>query len=373
MSVYYKIRPNGERVWYYDLCVDGKRKRAIAGTGRSKREAQAVLAELRSKYHKGDMNPFVKAKDPTFDEFADKYLTWARTNKRSFKRDEQLIANLQRWFSGRRLSSIDTEDVETFKIERKAEKVRICDYELDRFISNATVNREIACLKRMFNLAIKWKEAKRNPVNDVEFLQEAKLQERYIDEEEFERLYEAACDTIKPVLLVAYNTGMRLEEFLSLKWSQVHLNDPPIKMVGDILNYGYIQVFKTKSGQSREIPINRTLWEYLATQVKDPDSYVLTASHGGRFRSIKDQFKNALKRAGLQPARVHDLRGSWATRMNENGVDAYTIMKIGGWSSLSVLERYLRRNQKNFILAVQSLDSNKTTSSKKISKSRKVA
>jgi len=42
--------------------------------------------------------------------------------------------------------------------------------------------------------------------------------------------------------------------------------------------------------------------------------------------------------------------------MNENGVDAYTIMKIGGWSSLSVLERYLRRNQKNFILAVQSLD-----------------
>jgi len=42
--------------------------------------------------------------------------------------------------------------------------------------------------------------------------------------------------------------------------------------------------------------------------------------------------------------------------MNENGVDAYTIMKIGGWSSLAVLERYLRRNQKHFILAVQSLD-----------------
>ncbi len=39
-----------------------------------------------------------------------------------------------------------------------------------------------------------------------------------------------------------------------------------------------------------------------------------------------------------------------------HGLDAYTIMKIGGWSSLAVLERYLRRNQKNFILAVQSLD-----------------
>ncbi|MCH7679630.1 tyrosine-type recombinase/integrase [candidate division KSB1 bacterium] len=66
---------------------------------------------------------------------------------------------------------------------------------------------------------------------------------------------------------------------------------------------------------------------------------------------MKDQFKNALKRAGLQRERVHDLRGSWATRMNENGVDAYTIMKIGGWSSLSVLKRYLRRNQKNCAIA----------------------
>ena len=76
--------------------------------------------------------------------------------------------------------------MEYFKIERKAERARSRNFELDRFVSNATVNRETACLKRIFNLAIKWKEAKRNPVNDVEFLQEAQLQERYLDEEEFE-------------------------------------------------------------------------------------------------------------------------------------------------------------------------------------------
>ncbi|MFQ5823277.1 MAG: site-specific integrase [bacterium] len=195
-------------------------------------------------------------------------------------------------------------------------------------------------------------------MNDIEFLNEPKTEERYITEEEFEKLEEAACPTLKPVLLLAYNTGMRLEEFLSLKWSQVNLNNPPLKMVGNVLNYGYIQLFNTKSGESREIPINRTLWEYLRKQSRDDaNDYVLRASHGGRYKSIKDQFKNALKKAGLKPARIHDLRGSWATRINENGVDAYTIMKIGGWSSLSVLERYLRRNQKNFILAMQSLDS----------------
>ena len=67
-----------------------------------------------------------------------------------------------------------------------------------------------------------------------------------------------------------------------------------------------------------------------------------------------------------------DLRGSWATRMNENGVDAYTIMKIGGWSSLSVLERYLKRSQKYFILAVQSLDSIPENGQKSVLKTKLV-
>ena len=99
-------------------------------------------------------------------------------------------------------------------------------------------------------------------------------------------------------------------------------------------------MFKTKSGKPRKIPINRPLWEYFVTQDREPDEYLSQSSRGGRFTTIKKQFQNALKRAGLKPARIHDLRGSWATRMNENGVDASTIMKIGGWSSLAVLERY---------------------------------
>lgn len=155
MGVYYKTRADDTRVWYYDLCVDGKRQRKIAGNGRSKREALNVLAEIRSKYRKGEFDPFKKAKDPRFGEFAEKFLKWSQTNKRSFKRDEQFIENLKRWFSERRLSSIDAEDIETYKIERKAENCRCGNIELDRQVSNATVNREIACLKRMYNLAIK--------------------------------------------------------------------------------------------------------------------------------------------------------------------------------------------------------------------------
>ncbi|NIV99960.1 tyrosine-type recombinase/integrase, partial [Candidatus Saccharibacteria bacterium] len=313
MGVYYKVKKNGERVWYFDLCIDGKRKRGIAGSGRSKREALNVLAELRSKYRKGDFNPFQEAQNPLFQDFAEKFLLWSKTNKRSHKRDQQLVNNLKRWFDGRKLSSIDSQDIEAYKIERKSEKRRCGNFEVDRFVSNATVNREVACLKKMFNLAIQWGDATRNPVNGIKFLQESNYEERYIDEKEFEKLYEAVCPTLKPVLLVAYNTGMRLEEYLSLKWSQVQLNDPPIKMVGNVLDYGYIRLHKTKSGKSRKVPINQTLWNLFVNQERDPNDYVLKASHGGRFSSVKDQFRNGLKKAGLEPARLHDLRGSWAT------------------------------------------------------------
>lgn len=191
----------------------------------------------------------------------------------------------------------------------------------------------------------------------VRMLKEPKKQERYIDDEEFGRLYEAAFDNIKPVLLVAFHTGMRTEEFLSLKWSQVYLNDPPVKIVGSSASdYGHIEIFKTKNNERRFVPINETLWNWLVQQERIEDDYVFKASHGGRYRSIKDQFKHALKRAGLKDARIHDLRGSRATRMNEKGADPYTIMEIGGWSSLLQLQRYLRFNKKNAAEAIQRLD-----------------
>ena len=93
------------------------------------------------------------------------------------------------------------------------------------------------------------------------------------------------------------------------------------------------------------------------TQDREPDEYLSQSSRGGRFTTNKEavpECTEARRSQTGQDSRPAGLLG--LPRMNENGVDAYTIMKIGGWPSLAVLERYLRRNQKHFILAVQSLD-----------------
>lgn len=356
MGVYYKMRANGTRVWYYDLCVDGRRLRGIGGN--TKREAVETLAALREKYRRGH-DVFQKPEDPTFEDFASEFLVWSQNNKRSFKRDEQLVENLMRWFRHYRLSSIHPADVERFKAERKQEKRRGSHGTLNRQISNATVNREVACLKRMFNLAMQWGKALRNPVNAVRFLQEPPKKERYVTPIEARRLIDAAYETMKPVLICAFNTGMRLQEILSMQWPQVDLYDPPRQLIGGGLHYGHIELLNTKNGKKRIVPINRDLWQVLV-DLKRKNKYgchdVFQSSNGRRFSNINDQLKNLIKRAGVEPATFHDFRHSWASWMSERGEDIYTIMEIGGWSSLAVLQRYLHRSKRNLILAAQRLD-----------------
>ena len=89
-------------------------------------------------------------------------MEYAKVNKRSWLRDEQLLGHLQNYF-GRdvRLAEIEVARIEGYKIERRNK------------VSGSTVNRELALLKRMFNLAIDWGDfADRNPVCRVRFFRE---------------------------------------------------------------------------------------------------------------------------------------------------------------------------------------------------------
>ncbi len=91
-------------------------------------------------------------------------------------------------------------------------------------VSNATVNRELACLKRMYSLGIKWGKARNNPVKSVDFLEEPPGRTRFLSEEMSKCLIECSAIHLKPIIMTALNTGMRLSEILSLKWEQVHID-----------------------------------------------------------------------------------------------------------------------------------------------------
>jgi len=107
------------------------------------------------------------------------------------------------------------------------------------------VNRELALLKRMFNLAIDWElYLGSNPVRKVKFFQELNLGFRILSEEEKRRLLANATPHIQDLIVSDLNTGLRIGEMLSLRWGSVDLER------------GLLSIFAHKTYKTRTVPIN---------------------------------------------------------------------------------------------------------------------
>ena len=192
--------------WYVDFTFKGKRIRQFAGY--TKAQARNTLAKLRIEFldeRLGFKKPGQGEAVP-FEKFAEDFIElYAKQNKRSWKRDELSLNKLKAFFMGETLQSIGPEKIERYKAMRKAE------------VSPATVNRELACLKTLFNKAVEWAKAETNPAAKVKKFRENNARERILSPEEARRLIECAGPGIQPVLIVALNTGMRRGEILSLE------------------------------------------------------------------------------------------------------------------------------------------------------------
>ena len=93
----------------------------------------------------------------------------------------------------------------------------------------ATLNRELACLKHMFNVARKSLLhlpnglPTENPVRDINFLDEHNILDRVLTDEEFRRMVDLSPDYLRSILTCAYYTSMRKAEILGLTWDRVDL------------------------------------------------------------------------------------------------------------------------------------------------------
>ena len=158
----------------------------------------------------------------------------AKTNKRSWLRDEQMLANLYKYFGKeRQLTEVTPATIEGYKIDRRAK------------VSGSTVNRELALLKRMFNLAIAWDLfLGANPVRKVKPLREFNTGLRVVSPEEEKNLLQNASPYLLDLIRFALNTGLRIGEIFSSRWPNVDLKK------------GILTVFATKTEKIREVPIN---------------------------------------------------------------------------------------------------------------------
>ena len=201
--------------------------------------------------------------------------------------------------------------------------------------SNTSINRELAALKRMFNLGAEMTPPKVARVLHIPLLKESNVRKGFFEHAEYLGLRRELPGYVKPVLTFGYFTGARKREILNLKWHQVDLNARTVNL----------EPGTTKNDQPRTIPLTGERLEALKTQktIRDLDSasceYVFSRG-GKRIRSFYVAWKSACKRAVITGKLFHDLRPTGVRNMIRAGVPERVAMAISGHKTRSVFDRY---------------------------------
>lgn len=311
MSIYQR---NGE--WYIDYYVNGRRKREKVAP--SKKLAQDVLRKRKVEIAENRFLDINKEQKIRFKDFANTYMeTHAKPNKKSwFKGDYFYLKNLIPYFGEKYLYEITPVMIEKYKIMRN-EKVSV-----------ASVNRELACLKCMFNKAIDWDVIGTNPVVKVKFFKENNARLRFLEKDEISKLLSNCSPELQAIVQLALNTGMRKSEIQNLKWSNVNLDQ------------GFIVLETTKNGEKRVVQINRIVKQVLGSIQKQKDSVYVFSGKDGQPYNFRKSFETALKKSGIRNFRFHDLRHTFASHLVMAGVDLNTVRELLGHKSLNMTLRY---------------------------------
>jgi integrase len=212
-----------------------------------------------------------------------------------------------------------------------------------------SVNRHITSLKAMFKAAVDWEYLPRSPAARLKKLRELERSTRFLEQEESERLLEAATAGpvyLYPIVLLALHTGMRRSEILHLRWQDMDFRRETIRVEN-------MDGHSTKSGRVRYVAMSSLVRDYF--QSKRGIGFLFPSLKGKPQRQLDKSFKTALKRAGIENFRFHDLRHTFASHLTMKGVPQRSIQELLGHGSGRMTERYSHLSPSHMHDAVKKL------------------
>jgi len=207
------------------------------------------------------------------------------------------------------------------------------------------VNQELAAVRRGFKLALEKGVLATMPSIKLPKVRNARS--GFFEPGAFAALLVELPEELRPVIQFAQATGWRTRsEILPLTWGQVDWDDQPdegaeVPVAGPKACIR-LAAANTKGGDARLFPFAQAaeVRELLEERWRVRDGVFVFNRHGERIKSYRHAWEGACKRAGLEGRLVHDLRRNAARDYRRQGVSEGVIMKLCGWKTRSMFDRY---------------------------------
>ena len=372
--------PSGRKIFYVDYRrSNGKRTRYKLGTADVLSVAQAkdatkeFLANLELGEDLGESRR--KASVITLGYFLEHhYGPWVIENRKSGKLTLRRIQSSFKELMDTPMNSLDVWSMEKWRTARLK----------NRGLKRVTVNRDIAVLKAALNCAKEWGFITENPISKIRKLKETDSKEklRYLTPKEYQRLIAALdarekelrdcrdrfnswrdergydlypdlnqlpfADHLKPMILIALNSGIRRSELFHLEWSDIDIKHNTLT----------VRAESAKSGKMRHVKMNKTLRSTLINWKKccGNGKLVFPGKEGKPFTNCNKSWAKIMKAAGILEFTWHDMRHDFASQSIMAGVDLNTVRELLGHTDIRTTQIYSHLAPEHKQVAVDMLE-----------------
>ena len=244
-----------------------------------------------------------------------------RKENRSLKTVEYCFKHLEAAFPFHRVIDITTPVVEKYTTER-----------LQAGAARASINRELAYLRRGFKLMLKARDISAVPAM-IELLQGENVREGFLNIPDFEAAAAAVeNDDTRDIIQFLYESAWRSGEAESLNWEKIDLHDWVIRLPRK----------SSKNKKPRTLVLEGDLKDIIVRRLakRRPDCPYVFHRGGRPIKSFRKAFKAACGAVGLNGMLPHDMRRSGIRNLRRAGNDEHDCMEISGHETRAIFDRY---------------------------------
>ncbi len=256
----------------------------------------------------------------TFDDLAQTLLADYQIHGRRSLRSARLsIDHLRAFFGFDRAIDITTDRIKAYAMHRQKAKA-----------ANASINRELAALKRMFSLVVQDGRLSNTPY--IPRLAEDNARQGFLDHGAFVLLRANLAEYLRDPIAFLYLSGWRLGEMKAVEWRDVDLAGRIVRLRPEI----------SKNKDGRLLPLSGELLEIMdrARVGRRPDCPFVFHRGAESIGDFRKAWSAACKAAGLRPILVHDLRRTAVRNMVRAGIPDRVAMTLSGHKTRSIFDRY---------------------------------